>query len=243
MRARSSVNADPEMLAVVLGDREVVGAPSRPRLNHMRVVAAKPTPTLADLIDSMSLSPGDSSSGEQVASKPTPPSEVAPTAGPPHSGVSGDGPNSLGAVSGEHRPAEPSPVYTRMLSRPAGSLLAALQQSDAPSSSSSALLYFESRLPEWDESQQLLTLDYPPERANLASVQNFQLLPSWPRDDAVTVEQLDDDGEEVDSAFNATLVHGLIEETGSLETFSLDMRYPLSPLLAFAICLSAQDWE
>ena len=44
-------------------------------------------------------------------------------------------------------------------------------------------------------------------------------------------------------AFTAALVHGLMQETGALETFSLDMRHPLSPLIAFAICLAAQDWE
>ena len=39
------------------------------------------------------------------------------------------------------------------------------------------------------------------------------------------------------------LVHGLMHETEALETFSLDVRHPLSPLLAFATCLAAQDWE
>ena len=38
-------------------------------------------------------------------------------------------------------------------------------------------------------------------------------------------------------------VHGLMVETEALDTFSLDLRHPLSPLLAFAACLAAQDWE
>ena len=46
-----------------------------------------------------------------------------------------------------------------------------------------------------------------------------------------------------DAAFCAALVHGMIRETEALDTFSLDFRHPLSSLLAFAVCLAAQDWE
>jgi hypothetical protein len=46
-----------------------------------------------------------------------------------------------------------------------------------PRLSASSRQELNSRLPRWDDSKQLLTLDYPPGRASIASVQNFQLAP------------------------------------------------------------------
>ena len=75
----------------------------------------------------------------------------------------------------------------------------------------------------WDERASLLTLDYPPGRANLASVQNFQLLPF--SNEAIAPDVTDDAAASGggalsaaaeaydDAAFTATLVHGLMHET------------------------------
>jgi hypothetical protein len=113
-------------------------------------------------------------------------------------------------------------------------LLAALADGAPPPSPS--LLVLESRLPTWDENASLLTLDFPPDRASLASVQNFQLVPLGGEAAAAAAAAQDS------LAFSAALVHGLIGEAAGLDTFSLDVRPPLSPLLAFAACLAAQDW-
>ena len=217
-RASPATSAEPELAAFILDDREVPHAPSRPRLNHMSLAAVKPTPTLAELLDRASI--GNDKGGTAKAAG------GAATAG---AGGSDRGPTLP----------EPSPQYTRVLGRPAGELLAALEPG-APSPPPASLLVLESRLPVWDEKNQLLTLDYPPGRANLASVQNFQLLPSVPAADGAATAAASD---AEDAAFTAALVHGLIHENEALETFSLDLRHPLSPLLAFAACLAAQDWE
>ena len=109
-------------------------------------------------------------------------------------------------------------------------------------------------------SAQLLTLDYPPGRASIASVQNFQILPpppSLPPSDASDAQSRPagrsanadsatpnySASEPPDAAFQAVLVHGLISQTAELDTFSLDLRPPLSPLIAFVAALAAQDWE
>jgi hypothetical protein len=126
------------------------------------------------------------------------------------------------------------PLYSRAIGRSAGELLAALADGAPPPSPS--LLVLESRLPTWDENASLLTLDFPPDRASLASVQNFQLVPLGGEAAAAAAAAQDS------LAFSAALVHGLIGEAAGLDTFSLDVRPPLSPLLAFAACLAAQDW-
>lgn len=217
LRRSSPSAADPELAAILLGDREVANAPSRPRLNHMRLAAAKPRPTLAELMDRAAIGAGACGGSD---------------------GGSGGGDSvCLSLPMG-------SPQYTRMLGRPAGELLGALAE-PAPQPSPPWLLLLESRLPAWDEHNQLLTLDYPPGRANLASVQNFQLMPATPGR-AVDVSDGGEPSAAVepeDAAFTAALVHGLMSETETLESFSLDVRHPLSPLLAFAACLAAQDWE
>ena len=127
------------------------------------------------------------------------------------------------------------PLYSRAIGRSAGELLAALADGAPPPSPS--LLVLESRLPTWDENASLLTLDFPPDRASLASVQNFQLVPLGSEAAAAAAAAAQDS-----LAFSAALVHGLIGEAAGLDTFSLDVRPPLSPLLAFAACLAAQDW-
>ena len=252
-RATPSKSNDPELAAFVLGDREVRNAPSRPRLNHMRVAAVRPAASLSDLMDRLAVNSSSSSTSASAA------------AGSGAESSSGGGSSSCssgGAAAAERLKQQqcavsllpaPSPQYTRVLGRPAGELLAALHPG-APQLSDPSLLLLESRLPVWDEVNHLLTLDYPPGRANLASVQNFQLLP---QPSAGTPQDLTDPTgdydrrssdprspkEPDDAAFCATLVHGLMSESEALETFSLDLRHPLSPLLAFAACLAAQDWE
>ena len=253
-RATPSKSNDPELAAFVLGDREVRNAPSRPRLNHMRVAAVRPAASLSDLMDRLAVNSSTSASAAANAN-----------AGSGAESSSGGGSSSCssgGAAAAERLKQQqcavsllpaPSPQYTRVLGRPAGELLAALHPG-APQLSDPSLLLLESRLPVWDEVNHLLTLDYPPGRANLASVQNFQLLP---QPSAGTPQDLTDPTgdydrrssdprspkEPDDAAFCATLVHGLMSESEALETFSLDLRHPLSPLLAFAACLAAQDWE
>ena len=100
-------------------------------------------------------------------------------------------------------------------------------------------MILESRLPVWDETAQLLTLDFPPGRASLASVQNFQMLPNT-TESSVCAKPSEQEGS---LAFSAALVHGLMDVASNLDTFSLDVRPPLCPLLAFTACLAAQDWE
>ena len=246
--------ADPELAAIVLGDREVARAPSRPRLNHMRLAAVRPEPSLAQLMEQATLA----DRGHPID---------APAGGAAGGGAAGGGrpltPRTAvdgGAAYGFAAAAAvaESPVYGRLMGRPAGELLAALA-ADAPPAHPT-LLVLESRLPSWDEPQQLLTLDYPPGRASLASVQNFQLLPPPPVGGGAAgsatgggggggraidgcCQQEDMCTEPDDAAFCAALVHGMIRETEALDTFSLDFRHPLSSLLAFAVCLAAQDWE
>ena len=83
--------------------------------------------------------------------------------------------------------------------------------------SSVALLH--ARAPVWSEAKGLLTLDFPPGRALLASPYNHQLSTGG-------------------SADGIALVHGLLESSDDAEIFSLDFCYPLSPLLALASCLA-----
>lgn len=261
LRRAAPCALDPELAAIVLGDREVRNAPSRPRLNHMRIAAVRPAPTLAELMDRVSISAttGIHGAGRHAAG--------ARAGGVPSSSAAGlgsSGATAVPSVGGAHAGGDgsvgvtfpfPSPQYTKALGRPAGELLAALGPTAATPPPASLLL-LESRLPVWDENAQLLTLDYPPGRANLASVQNFQLLADTPPTAPEQPEQprdISDGGgggsaggpqaEADDAAFSAALVHGLMHETDALETFSLDLRHPLSPLLAFATCLAAQDWE
>ncbi len=218
-RASGSAALDIELCAIQLGEREVSDAPTRPRLNHMLLAAVRPRPpkSLSELFDAASLD------GEAPARSP-----------------------SLGADS-------PIPL-ARELGRPKGELHAAL----ASASGTPQLLRLESRLPAWDETSQLLTLDYPPGRASLPSVQNFQLMwdeqighpppppPPPPGPAALAAgaggDEEDDEAGAESLAYCACLVHGLMAEEGGVQTSSLDFQHPLSPLLAFAACLAAQDW-
>ena len=59
----------------------------------------------------------------------------------------------------------------------------------------------------------------------MASVKNFQLI------------ERDDDDEGVDAT--TVLQFGRV----STETFNMDLRHPLSPLQAFALCLSSFDYK
>ena len=102
------------------------------------------------------------------------------------------------------------PLYSRAIGRSAGELLGALADGAPPPSSS--LLVLESRLPTWDENASLLTLDFPPDRASLASVQNFQLVPMGSEAAAAAAAAAQDS-----LAFSAALVHGLIGEAAGLE--------------------------
>lgn len=119
----------------------------------------------------------------------------------------------------------------KALGRAAGELAAAMgPQAAAPTARCGQC---ESRLPTWDERRDCLTLDFPPGRALLASVQNFQLIP------AVAERGL---GQKRPDA--VVLVHGLLTEgDGAPDVYSLDFAHPLSPLVAFAAVLSAQAWQ
>ena len=247
-RATSAGSAHPELAAMILGEQEVSDAPSRPRLNHMRLAAGRwhatplgalaPPPQaeccsggggkgggsgeLSVAMGGLGLSLSSSSaSGAAAAAPPAADSRdpAAMVAAALASGIGG------------------GPLYSRALGRPAGELLAALSEEAPPPSPS--LMLLESRLPTWDESAQLLTLDFPPGRASLASVQNFQLVPPAVVEGAAAGAPASEDS----LAYSAALVHGLIGEAAGTDTFSLDVRPPLSPLLAFAACLAAQDWE
>ena len=62
-RATPSVSMDPELAAIVLADKEVPNAPTRPRLNHLRVAAVRPTPSLEQLIERIDISDGAGTGG------------------------------------------------------------------------------------------------------------------------------------------------------------------------------------
>ena len=285
-RATMSTSMDPELAAIVLGDKEVPNAPSRPKLNHLRVATVRPTPSLAELIDRVGAldvsdhaaahAEGGSGGSGAHADANGVTSGVGGVGGGVGGGIGGGSVGGVGDSAAQGTacngvspagmagrpsatvffPPEPSPLYTRMLGRPNGELLAALLNEGAKGGAADgSLMFLESRLPEWDDQNCLLTLDYPPGRANHASVQNFQLQPPAPPPPppGATAEQIaaaaraaqlaHESATDDDAAFNATLVHGLMQQTDALDTFSLDMHHPLSPLLAFAICLASQDWE
>ena len=251
-RATMSGSALPELAAIVLDECEVANAPSRPRLNHMRLVAGRwGTPPLGALGIGAEASP---------RARPDADNASATAAGESHCRTSQIDRRSPRSSSDLRSPRSSSdlsiamdglalaqseaavvaaglgggPLYSRAIGRSAGELLAALADGAPPPSPS--LLVLESRLPTWDENASLLTLDFPPDRASLASVQNFQLVPLGGEAAAAAAAAQDS------LAFSAALVHGLIGEAAGLDTFSLDVRPPLSPLLAFAACLAAQDW-
>ena len=98
----------------------------------------------------------------------------------------------------------------------------------------------------WDAERELLTLDFPPGRATLASVQNFQLVDAIPpeggEDDADAAAPPTPTSAASDEEPEPLLVHGQTAEGDAHETFSLDFSAPLSPLLALAACIAAQDW-
>ena len=76
----------------------------------------------------------------------------------------------------------------------ADQLLTALKKFRAEEKLAASLSLFASRLPVWDAERELLTLDYPPGRASVASVQNFQLAALLPRS---TYRDGDEEDEEV----------------------------------------------
>ena len=99
----------------------------------------------------------------------------------------------------------------------------------------------------WDAERELLTLDFPPGRATLASVQNFQRVDAIPpegggEDDADAAAPPTPTSAASDEGPEPLLVHGQTAEGDAHETFSLDFSAPLSPLLALAACIAAQDW-
>jgi len=167
---------------VLLDEREITDAPSLPRLNAMRVVAAT-------------------------------------------------------AVSGEFSWLNTS--IAQQFGRPTGHLLSVLR--GQMSCGAARVEELNSRLPRWDDSKQLLTLDYPPGRASIASVQNFQLAPQV--QSAPISTQPGSSSSRRARGSRASLVHGLLVTSPEMDTFSLDFRAPLSPLIAFAACLAAQDWQ
>lgn len=125
----------------------------------------------------------------------------------------------------------PGMPAAKALGRATGELAAAMGPQGAVAPTTCAQC--ESRLPTWDERRDCLTLDFPPGRALLASVQNFQLIP------AVAERGL---GQKRPDA--VVLVHGLLREAdGAPDVYSLDFAHPLSPLVAFAAALSAQAWQ
>ena len=250
-RATMSGTAPPELAAIVLDECEVANAPSRPRMNHMRLVAGQcGTPPLGALSISAEMSrsarPGaDDASATAAGESHVITGQIDARTGqidlrsPRSSSDLSIAMDGLALAQSEAAVVAAGlgggPLYSRAIGRSAGELLGALADGAPPPSSS--LLVLESRLPTWDENASLLTLDFPPDRASLASVQNFQLVPLGSEAAAAAAAAAQDS-----LAFSAALVHGLIGEAAGLDTFSLDVRPPLSPLLAFAACLAAQDW-
>ena len=101
----------------------------------------------------------------------------------------------------------------------------------------------ESRLPGWDAAHELLTLDFPPNRALLASVQNFQLVHATTTEGGHGVGRAGAGTGET-AHERVVLVHGLLREAeGGVDTYSLDFAHPLSPLVAFGAVLAAQAWQ
>jgi hypothetical protein len=94
-----------------------------------------------------------------------------------------------------------------------------------PTPAPPCMLLLRSRCPTWNADRDLLTLDFPKGRALLASHQNFQL------------ESADPEG------LGLALVHGLMESEGGIDTYSLDFAAPLSPAVALAACLCAEEWQ
>ena len=75
---------------------------------------------------------------------------------------------------------------------------------------------------------------FPPGRALLASVQNFQLVPA----------AADPSLGQKKSSGSVVLVHGLMNEAeDGVDTYSLDFAHPLSPIVAFGAVLAAQAWQ
>ena len=97
-------------------------------------------------------------------------------------GDGGDGCRGVaGGGGGAALPAGLGTPLARKMGRGDGELLAALKTFRAEEKLAASLSLFASRLPVWDAERELLTLDYPPGRASVASVQNFQLAALLPR--------------------------------------------------------------
>jgi len=76
----------------------------------------------------------------------------------------------------------------------------------------------ESRLPGWDAAHELLTLDFPPHRALLASVQNFQLVHATTTEGGHAVGRAGAGTGET-ARERVVLVHGLLREAeGGVDT-------------------------
>ena len=84
--------------------------------------------------------------------------------------------------------------------------------------SSACSVQCESRLPGWDAAHELLTLDFPPHRALLASVQNFQLVHAATTEGGHSVGRAGAGTGET-ARERVVLVHGLLREAeGGVDT-------------------------
>lgn len=92
------------------------------------------------------------------------------------------------------------------------------------------LLYGTNKQPYWLDSIQAYSLDFAG-RVTLPSNKNFQLCLEGLATPGVTVP-------EVDSTNEITLQFGKVHE-GPVEVYTLDLQWPLSPVQAFGICLTA----
>ena len=88
----------------------------------------------------------------------------------------------------------------------------------------SDLVAMSNKPPRWNDHVSAYVLNFNG-RVTMASVKNFQLI------------ERDDDDEGVDAT--TVLQFGRV----STETFNMDLRHPLSPLQAFALCLSSFDYK
>ena len=81
------------------------------------------------------------------------------------------------------------------------------------------------------------------ERANCASVKNFQLVQSWPLDNSKKVTYHDKDHEGFGLPEKYDCAHPILLQMGKVgkHCFNMDFQYPLSMLQAFGICLSRFD--
>lgn len=122
-RASSAGSAHPELAAVTLGERQVIDAPSRPALNHMRLAAGRLTLNHGaggdGLAHDLHVARIDSSDDAAAALDRL---DLGQSSA--HSVASRDAASVAALGLG-------GPIYSKMLARPAGELLKALDE-DAP---------------------------------------------------------------------------------------------------------------